>query len=130
MVQDNTDKNRSTAYKMLGIEALVTVLAVIVIYLLDDVETARSVAIGALAYIVPNAYFAKYVFRYSAAVSAEFAIRWFYVGEIVKIFATVLVFAMAFFWTKEMDVAALFATYIVMLVLNLWGNSILMSRSA
>ena len=127
-MQDNTDKNRSAAYKMLAIEALITVVAVIVLLITVDIETAGSVALGGLAYIVPNVYFAKYVFRHSAADSAQLAMRWFYVGEIIKIIATVLIFTMAFLWTENLNEAALFATYIVMLVLNLWGNSILMGR--
>ncbi len=128
MVQDNTDKNRSAAYKMLVIQALLTVVAVMALAMAVDIETASSVALGSLAYIVPNVYFAKYVFRHSAADSAQLAMRWFYVGEVIKIIATVLIFFMAFLWLESMNEAALFATYVVMLILNLWGNSILMGR--
>lgn len=127
-MKDNTDKNRSAAYKMLVIEALIAVVAVLVLYATVNIDTAKSVAVGGLAYIIPNVYFAKYVFRHSAADSAELAMRWFYVGEVIKIFATVLIFGMAFLWSEKLDVAALFATYVVLMVLNLWGNSILMSR--
>jgi len=127
-VQDKTDKNRSAAYKMLVIQAFVTVVSVLVVYAAVDTNTAKSVAIGGLAFIVPNAYFAKYVFRHSAADSAPLAMRWFYIGEVIKVFATVLIFAMAFLWSEKLNVAALFITYIIMLVINLWGNSILMGR--
>lgn len=113
---------------MLAIQLLVTVVVVIALAMTVDLETASSVALGGLAYIVPNAYFAKYVFRHSAADSAQLALRWFYVGEVIKIIATLLIFAMAFLWMERLNEAALFATYIVMLVLNLWGNSILMGR--
>jgi len=126
-VSDNTEKNRFAAYKMLGIETFVTVVTSVALYLTVDMETARSVAIGGLAFIVPNAYFAKYVFRHSAADSAELAMRWFYIGEVIKVFATVLIFSMAFLWSETLNEAALFMMYIVMLVLNIWGNSILMS---
>lgn len=125
---DNTVKNRSAAYKILAIESLVTVVAAGLLYLAVDSVTARSVAVGGLAFIVPNAYFAKYVFRHSAADSATLAMRWFYIGEVIKVFVTVLIFAMAFLWAEKLSVAALFITYIIMLIINLWGNSILMGR--
>ena len=125
---DKTAKNRSAAYKMLAIEAFITAVSVIVLYAAVDGMAARSVAVGGLAFIVPNAYFAKYAFRYSAADSARLAMRWFYVGEVIKVFVTALIFAMAFLWSEGLNVAALFIAYIVMLVINLWGNSILMGR--
>ncbi len=127
-MKDNTEKNRSAAYKMLAVETFITVMTSVALYLVVDIETARSVAIGGLAFIVPNAYFAKYVFRHSAADSAQLAMRWFYIGEVIKVFATVLIFSMAFLWSDTLNEAALFIMYIVMLVLNIWGNSILMSR--
>jgi ATP synthase protein I len=127
-VKDNTEKNRSVAYKMLAVETFITVVTSVALYLTIDMETAKSVAIGGLAFIVPNAYFAKYVFRHSAADSAELAMRWFYIGEVIKVFATVLIFSMGFLWSDTLNEAALFMMYIVMLVVNIWGNSILMSR--
>ena len=113
---------------MLGFEALLTVVAMIVLNFTVNSETASSVALGGLAYIVPNMYFAKYVFRHSAAKSVHLAMRWFYVGEGIKIITTALIFTAAFLWTENLNEAALFATYVVMLVLNIWGNSVLMSR--
>ncbi len=97
-------------------------------FLLAGAYTAWSVMIGGLAYIVPNACFARYVFRYSAADSAGMAVRWFYIGEAVKISATVLIFALGFLLLDQVNIAALFITYAGMLILNLWGNSILMNH--
>ena len=125
---DNTAKNRSAAYKMLTIESLLTVAAAGVLYAVGESGMARSIAVGSLAFIVPNAYFAKYAFRHSAADSARLAMQWFYVGEVIKVFVTAGIFAMAFLWAKELNVAALFIAFIVMLIINLLGNSILMGR--
>lgn len=113
---------------MLVLEAIVTVFAALLLYIIVGMETACSVVIGGAAFIVPNAWFAKYVFRHSAADSASIAVRWFYVGEVIKIIATVLIFTLGFLLFNQLDVAALFLAYITLLIINLWGNSILMSH--
>lgn len=123
---DNTDKNRAVAYKVLAFEAVVLVMLAILLRLAMGMEAAASVIIGGLAHIVPNAYFAKYAFRHSAAESPELALRWFYFGEVIKIIATVLVFTMGILLFKQLNMAVLFMTYIALIILNLWGNSVLM----
>ena len=127
-MQDNTDKNKSVAYKMLAIETVITCVVAIIVVLGANIGLALSVVIGGLAFIIPNAYFAKYVFRHSAADSPQIAIRWFYVGEVIKIFATVLIFTFSFLMFDQLNVPALILTYVSMLILNLLGNSILMSN--
>lgn len=127
-VQDETYKNKAAAYKLLVFEIILTGIAALVLSVTVNGQAAYSAAIGGVAFVIPNAYFIKYVFRHSAADSARLAVRWFYVGEVVKIIATAVIFTLAFLLVDELNAAALFLTYIVMLILNLWGNSILMSR--
>ncbi len=127
-VRDSTDKNRSVAYKVLALEAIITGTIALVLFLGVNVEIAISVVIGGLAYIIPNAYFAKYVFRYSAADSPRLAVRWLYLGEVVKVIATVMIFAIGFLLVERLNVPALFIAYMSMLLLNLIGNSILMDN--
>jgi ATP synthase protein I len=99
-----------------------------VLFLGVNVEIAISVVIGGLAFIIPNAYFAKYVFKYSAADSPRLAVRWFYLGEVVKVIATIMIFAIGFLLVEKLNVPALFIAYMSMLLLNLIGNSILMDN--
>ena len=113
---------------MLAFEAIVTGIVTLLLLWSVSVEIACSFVTGGLAYIVPNAYFAKYVFRYSAADSARMAVRWFYVGEVIKIIATILIFTLGFLLIEELNVAVLLIAYVVLLILNLWGNSILMNH--
>ena len=113
---------------MLAIETVITCVVAIIVVLGANIGLALSVVIGGLAFIIPNAYFAKYVFRHSAADSRQIAIRWFYVGEVIKIFATVLIFTFSFLMFDQLNVPAIILTYVSMLVLNLLGNSILMSN--
>lgn len=127
-MQESTEKNRSVAYRVLVLEAIITVAIALLLFLGVNMELAISVAIGGFAYIVPNAYFAKYVFRYSAADSPRLAVRWFYLGEVVKVIATVMIFAIGFLLVDRLNVPALFIAYMSMLLLNLIGNAILMDN--
>jgi ATP synthase protein I len=127
-LQDNNDINRSVAYKMLVIEAIITTIIALILALSVSVVFASSVIVGGLAYIIPNAYFTKYVFRYSAADSPQLAMRGFYIGEAIKIIATILIFTFSFLLVKQLNVPILILTYILMLIMNLGGNSILMSN--
>jgi ATP synthase protein I len=128
VVEDNTKTYKSTAYRILVVEAALTAGIALLLFITVDSVAAYSAAIGGLAYIVPNAYFTKYVFRHSAAESANLVIRWFYVGEAVKVVVTVTIFTAAFLMVKPLNVAALFLTYILMLVLNLRGINLLLNR--
>jgi len=121
-------KNKAAAYRILAMEAVITAVLMVVLYLGFNTVTAYSAALGGVAYIVPNAYFVKYAFRYSAAESADLAVRWFYVGEAIKVFCTVLIFIACFVFIKQLNMAALFLTYILMWILNLRGIFILMQR--
>ena len=119
--EDNTHKNRTAAYRLLAVETVLTAVLSLLLFIGVDIETAYSAALGGMAYIVPNACFAKYVFRHSAAESAHRAVRWFYVGEAVKVVTTVLIFAACFLLVDSLNAAAFFLTYILMLILNLGG---------
>ena len=113
---------------MLVIEAIIICLVAIILALGARIEIAISIVLGGMAFIIPNAYFIKYVFRHSAADSPHLAVRWFYVGEVIKILATVLIFTFSFLFVEKLNVPALILTYVSMLILNLLGNSILMSN--
>ena len=127
-MQDSTDKNRVVAYKILVFEAIFIVIISLLLVLGVSVVSAYSVLVGGLAFIIPNAYFIKYVFRYSAADSPRLALRGFYLGEAIKIIVTVLIFTFGFLFVEQLNVLALVLTYITMLIINLWGNSILLSN--
>ena len=122
-----TDKNKSVAYKILAFEAVITGVIALLLVLSVSVASASAVLVGGLAFIIPNAYFIKYVFRYSAADSPRLALRGFYLGEAIKIIATVLIFTFGFLIIEQLNVPVLVLTYISMLIVNLWGNSKLLS---
>jgi ATP synthase protein I len=86
--------------------------------LLWDTTTALSVFFGGLIAIVPNAYFAKWAFRYAGAKSAANVARSFYRGEAGKFVLTTVLFAAVFMYIRPLNAIALFLSYIVLMALN------------
>lgn len=109
-------------------EAGITAVLTLLLYIGVNIETAYSAALGGVAFIVPNAYFTRYAFRHSAADSAVLAVRWFYIGEAVKVLCTVLIFGACFVYVHALNVAALFLTYFLLWIVNLWGVFTAVSR--
>ena len=123
--QKDNIRNKLAAYKILAVEASITIVLAFLLLMSVDAVIAYSVALGGLAFVIPNTFFARYVFRYSAAESLGLAIRWFYIGEAVKIIMTVLIFAACFIWVKPLNVIALFATFMIMMFVNAIGLALL-----
>ncbi len=123
--QKDNIRNKLAAYKILAVEASITIVLAFLLLMSVDAVIAYSVALGGLAFVIPNTFFARYVFRYSAAESLSLAIRWFYIGEAVKIIMTVLIFAACFIWVKPLNVIALFATFLIMMLVNAIGLALL-----
>ena len=48
-------KNKAAAYRMLAMEAGITAVLMVLLYIAVNIETAYSAALGGVAYIVPNA---------------------------------------------------------------------------
>lgn len=88
--------------------------------LLRDLVTAYSALLGGLIVVAPNVYFASLAFRYSGARAANDVAKSLYRGEVGKFVLTAILFACVFALVKPLSAAALFATFIMMMVLNLF----------
>ncbi|MEX1033083.1 MAG: ATP synthase subunit I [Cellvibrionaceae bacterium] len=92
----------------------VVVLAVLVIpFSLRGTEAVYSVLLGGLLAIVPGAIFARYAFRYMGASRAQDVVRSLYLGELLKLVACVVGFAVVFQWVKQLDFAAFWVSYVI-----------------
>ncbi len=127
-VKDITNTNKAVAFKLLFLEAILTSIAALVLGLGFGKTIAVSVLLGGFAFIVPNTYFAKYVFKFDAQESPRMALRGFYFGEVIKIIATVFIFIFGFVLVKDINIAVLILTYVILLIINLWGFSSKMSN--
>ena len=83
-----------------------------------DSTAGISALVGGLISIGPNAYFARWAFRFSGAQAAGAVARSFYRGEAGKFVLTVVFFAAAFALLKPVNPVVLFLTYIFMMALN------------
>ena len=83
---------------------------------------------GGLIAIVPQAYFAMLAFRWRGARSARAIARSSYVGQVGKFFLSVAGFAAVFVALRPIDGQAVFAGYLVMLVIQITGSWLLLRR--
>jgi len=83
-----------------------------------------SALLGSAVYIFPNIYFVRCAFRKAESQTPQTMMNWFYLGEALKILLTIVLFAMCFALVKPLHVPVLFASYIVMMVVNLVGMAL------
>lgn len=94
-----------------------------------DKVVAYSVFSGGLVAIVPQAYFAVLAFRWRGAQSASAIARSSYAGEIGKFVLSIAGFALVFAVVRPIDGPAVFMGYLVMLVTQITGSWMLLTRS-
>ena len=100
------------------VQLAVLFLASLLLLIISSSTSAISALAGGLISVVPNAYFARWAFRYSGARSATHVAQSFYRGEAGKFVLTTLLFAGVFILLKPINVVILFLAYIFMMALN------------
>jgi len=108
---------RPPVVKMYGLQFAVVLLASVIAIPLDMV-VAYSIMIGGMISVIPNAYFARQVFRYAGAAYAREVAQSFYRGESGKFIATLALFATTFALVKPLQVFVLFLAYLIVMLLN------------
>lgn len=78
----------------------------------------KSVLMGGLLFLLPQAWFSWRVFRHRGARAAREIVQGFYRAEAGKFLLTAAGFAMAFAYTGPSQAAMLLTTYIVLYVVN------------
>lgn len=110
---------------------LALLLAGVMIFLLVDKVVAFSVLLGGLLVLVPHSYFAVYAFRYRGAKYAQQTKLSFYRGQVGKFVLTLVGFALLFALYEEgsleLNLLALFGSYIATLAVNLLLTARLLS---
>lgn len=103
--------------KVLAIDAVLLLLAVIVAWSLD-VTTAWSILLGGLIFLLPQAWFGWRAFRARGAVAARDVAQGFYRAEAGKFLLVSAGFALAFTVAGPVDAVWLIVAFAVMLLLN------------
>ena len=113
--------SRSAAYKLLGIQLILSVVVAFLLMLYSGVGIAWSALMGGLIYILPNTYFTHCAFRGNEQAPPHLIVRWFYMGEAGKFILTAVMFTLCFVWVGYLHVMILFMMYILMVIVNLVG---------
>ncbi len=103
--------------KIYSAQCIVLLVVTGIVFSIDRV-TGYSLLIGGLTAVLPNAYFARQVFRYAGAAYARQVTGAFYRGEAGKFLATLGLFASAFALVKPLNEFVLFAAYLLAMLLN------------
>lgn len=77
-----------------------------------NINSAFSALLGGLVCIIPNALFARKLFKYQGARAARKIVNNFYKGEALKIVLSIIFFTLVFMFCKITPLA-FFATYVL-----------------
>ena len=113
--------NKAIAYRYLVIEAAVTAVIALILLISMGKTAAYSALLGGAVFIMPNWLFTGVVFRRSDEDTARRILNRFFVGEALKIFVTIVLFALCFMFIRPLNVIALFATFILVMIINVIG---------
>lgn len=119
LVNSDNKKNQSVAYRGLLILSSLTLVAALTLLILFSKVEAYSAFLGGMAYIIPNTYFVRYAFKFSGKDSADLALKWFYVGEALKLISTGLIIAFCLLVIKPINMFAFLGMFVVTMMLNL-----------
>jgi len=95
-----------------------------------DPVIARSTGAGGLVAIVPQAWFATLAFRRRGAGMARAAARSAYTGEVGKFLLSAAGLALVFATLRPLSGPAVFAGYLAMLGIQIFGSWLLLARPA
>lgn len=97
----------------------VALLLPVAIFWVYQPPSARSALWGGVVFLVPNAYFTFYAFRYSGSQSALSVALSFHRGQVGKLVLVAVGFALAFRFVQPLHVWYLFFGYLYMLIVHI-----------
>lgn len=113
------NKNKAVAYKGLQVLLVICLIVALMLLILFSKTEAYSALLGGMAYIVPNYCFTRFAFRHSGEESAVLALRWFFIGEAIKLIATAIIIALCLMYIKPLHTFAFFAVFVLAMMINL-----------
>ena len=127
VLEQKSIKKRAVAYRLLLLEAAAISFCGLLFFVFADIESARSVIMGGIAFIVPNLLFVRLSLGAVAGSGRGILLR-FYIGEAVKIVTTIILFALCLLFITPLNPALMFMAYALVLLINLAGLAILMNE--
>jgi ATP synthase protein I len=123
-IASNKGLQRPPLGRVLAADAFLLLLMVAVAWCFDA-AMARSVLLGGLIFLLPQAWFTWRAFRVRGAAAAQAVVQGFYRAEAGKFLMVTAGFALAFNLAGPLQAQWLFGSYVLMFLLN----SVLLARS-
>jgi len=118
---------RPKVLRVVGLQAIVTLLVAVGCYLMTDPVAAYSALLGGVVCFLPNLYFAWESFRHQGAQAAKQIVRSFYKAEAVKFGLTAVLFSLVFALVRPLNPIYFFLTYVVVQVVH-WLSPLVIKR--
>ncbi len=123
-------KTRTAANRMLLIETIAVGFCSLCLFVFANSPVrAYSALLGGGAFIGPNVLFVRLSLWKSATDTTNSKIlMWFYIGETIKIAATIIIFLISLLFVKPLSIGTMFISYGAVALMNLAGLAVLMNR--
>ena len=119
---------RPPVFRITLLQLVVLVVSSVLIFTIDAVW-AYSMASGGLIAVLPQAYFAARAFRWRGARSAQAIAKSSYAGVVGKFVFSAAGFAAVFALLRPIEGLAVFAGYLAMLMIQIFGSWLLLKNS-
>ena len=116
------------AQRLLMCQLIITMLLATIAIIFSGTLAAKSALLGGLVSLVPNAYFARKLFRYRGAHAARQIVSSFYKGEASKMVLSILMFALVFKFFQIIPLV-FFVVYIVVQMVFWFAPLIFVNRN-
>lgn len=120
MVVTLAKPGRLLAKRLLLIQLSVTTVMTIGMSIAVSASWGMSALVGGSIFIIANSVFSKCAFMFSGARAAKMVAAFFYLGEVLKILITIVLFSIVYVYT-EVELVPLKLTYLLVLGSNIFA---------
>src|SRR5262249_25602252 len=121
---------RATIWHWFKVQIAVVVLLTLIFLIFQGMQFAGSVLLGGAISILPNALFARWWFAYFKAKAANRLVGKFYVGEVIKLVLTVLLFIIVLTFISWVNILAYLLGFLMAQIVFWIGPVLQLSRDS
>lgn len=114
------------AKRIFFVQLVLIVVCSVAVGFFSGMKSGLSILLGGLTYVLPQALFARKLFRYHGAKAAKQIATSFYRGEAVKILSSILLFIVIFIFI-DIQAELFFLAYILTQMI-MWFSPLLMTN--
>ncbi|USD65292.1 F0F1 ATP synthase subunit I [Vibrio sp. SCSIO 43136] len=127
MVATLAKPGRELAKRLLMIQVSVVIFLAVGMSAIINTGWGFSALVGGSIFVIANAVFAFFAFKYSGARAARLIANSFYAGEALKIVITVVLFSIAYMY-MQVELVPLKLTYLLVLGVNIFAPALFINN--